>query len=105
MSGVLAEPDVEIEVIGLLRPEHARQRLAHHSGSVVVDSRWCDGAIGLVGCRSAGGDYLVEPGEGILMLERRRRTQAHAIGDGALGGNDRPPMGGNFGALALGVHG
>ena len=39
MRLALAQPGVEVEVVGLLGPQHAGERLAHHRLGVIVDAR------------------------------------------------------------------
>ena len=46
---VLAQPQVDVEVVALLRPQHPGQRLAHHRCRVVADGRRGDGVVELVG--------------------------------------------------------
>jgi hypothetical protein len=105
MGLVLAQPHVEVEVVGLLRPQHAGQRLAHDRGGVVADRRGRDRRVELVGLGAAGLDDRVEADEGVHQLRLGVGAQPHPHGHRALGGHHEPQVGGRLGALPGGVDG
>src|SRR5260221_9561106 len=64
-DAVLLEPAVGVEVVELLAPEQARERLAHDARLVLAERRWRDGAVELVGLGLSRAHRPVEAGEGI----------------------------------------
>ena len=60
MSIVFLQPQIDVEVVELLAPEHPGQRLAHDGGGVGADPRRREGGVELVGLLAAEPEHLVE---------------------------------------------
>ena len=81
MALVLAQPSLEVEVVELLAPQHARQRLAVHAPFIVVQRLRRNPIVEFVRVRDPALECLLEPAEGIADLEtpdalrRLRRPQ------------------------------
>ena len=57
---VFLVPLGEVEEVVLLGPQHSRQRLPHHPGRVLADTRWCYCAVELVGLSQTALQHLRE---------------------------------------------
>ncbi len=104
MGAALLQPDVDVEVVGLLRPQHPGQRLAHHRGRVGRHGGRREGPVELVGLVQPGSDDRRRVGERLAERFRclrqaqprlRRPTRRH----------DEAYVGCHLGPLAGGVHG
>jgi hypothetical protein len=86
LSGI-GEPVADHVVVELLRPEHSRERLAHHVSRVVSEASGDDRRVELVRLALAQGDDLGGPIEGTAALPRN--PQVHRL---ALSGADLEPV-------------
>ena len=68
MRLVLAEPDVQVEVVALLRPQHPGQGLAHHGCRVVAHLGRGDRHVEVVGLGPALLDELVDAGQRVTAV-------------------------------------
>src|SRR3990167_11127651 len=82
VGSMLPQPLVEIEIIVLLRPEHAGQRLTHHFPRFLIYGGRGDRIIKLVRLRFSRGHGLVEAPERVLAGKLRgfgREDEAHPL--------------------------
>ena len=82
MAVVLAQPALEIEIVELLAPQHAGQRLAVDEALVLGQRGRRDPLVEVVGLGDPGGEHRVEAGEGVAWRAVRGRAgrQAQAAG-------------------------
>ena len=66
MTAMLAQPVLQVEVVVLLRPQHARQRLPVHSALILVQGLRCDPLVEFVGLGDPPVESSLEPVEGIV---------------------------------------
>ena len=78
MTLVLLQPLIQIEVVELLAPEHARQRLAVHPPLIFTQRSRRDPFVEFVGVGDPAFEDLVEIAEGIAYLGGRQ-TQADGL--------------------------
>src|SRR5437764_1063560 len=104
MGAVLLEPDVDVEIVRLLRPQHSGQALTHYRGGVSSNRWWRDGFVELVRFMPAGGNQFVEGREGIPTVERRCWAQAHSVGNGAAGRDNGAKVGCRLRSLSRRIH-
>ena len=99
---VLAQPDVQVEVVVLLGPQHSGQGLTHDHRAVLVQRCRDDRRVELVGLRLTQRQHLVEVRERVVGA-RRRGGQAQVEHDLAASRDDRLPVGSDLRA-ALRAH-
>ena len=78
MTLVLLKPSIQIEVVVLLAPEHARQRLAVHAPFVLVQRRRRNPVVEFVGVGDPALEDVLETAEG-LVDPGRRQTEADGL--------------------------
>ena len=78
MTLVLLQPLIQIEVVVLLAPEHARQRLAVHPAFIFVQRLRRNPIVEFVSVGDPAFEYLLETAEGIVYLGGRQ-TQADGL--------------------------
>src|ERR671918_3204350 len=89
VGGITLEPLLDHIVIELLRPEHARHRLAHDVLSVGCETRRSDGSVELIGLFSTFCERKI-----IARAEGSARGRGHfSIGEPKLYGGALPPAG------------
>jgi hypothetical protein len=101
MALVLGQPELQVEVIVLLAPEHPRQRLAVHPALVFAESAGRDPVVEFVRVSDAALEDLLEALEGIL---RRRGCEPQADRLAAAAGHVEHIVGRGFGPRLGGIH-
>ena len=82
MTPVLLQPSIQIEVVVLLAPEHARQRLAVHPPFILVQRVRRNPIVELVGVGDPALEYLLETAKG-LVDPGGRQTEADGLASAA----------------------
>ena len=82
MTLVLLKPSIQIEVVVLLAPQHARQRLAVHPPFILVQRRRRNPIVELVSVGDPALEDLVEAAEGLLG-PGGRQTEADGLASAA----------------------
>ena len=100
MALVLLEPSIQIEVVVLLAPEHARQRLAVHAPFVLAQRRRRNPVVELVGVGDPAVEDLLETAKGIGGPGRR---ETEADGLASAGGHVERIVGRRLGPGLAGV--
>ena len=70
MTLVLAQPLLQVEVVELLAPQHARQRLAVHPALILVQRVGRNPLVEFVGVGDAACAHLLETAKGSLLSRR-----------------------------------
>src|SRR6266404_91794 len=105
LSRIAVDPFVLDIVVVLLRPEHARERLAHHALGVGAEIAWYHFAIELVGFAQTGCEHAIE-----LWTERMHLTRSLFFGETQFhrnrlaGSNRQLVVGGGFRPSVAWVH-
>ena len=99
MAAVLAQPALEVEVVVLLAPQHAGQRLAVDATLILGERPRRDPLVELVGVGDAAREDLLEIAEGIRgpvgrQAQADRRAAARRHVEGIVGGRLGPGPGG-----------
>ena len=105
MRVALAEPHVEVEVIRLLRPQHAGKRLTHDEPGVLAGVGRRDRVVELVGLAPAHREVAVGVCERLGERVGRVPCQTHQERGLLTPGNRRDDVGRCLGSLAGRVHG
>ncbi len=103
MCVVLLQPPVQVEVVELLRPEHAGERLAVYAALVLAERARRDPVVELVGIEDPLAEGVLEVGA--ERLARRAGGQAKPDGLAASGRHVDDVAGRRLGAGLRGVHG
>ena len=101
MALVLLQPSLQIEVVVLLAPQHARQRLAVHPALIFVQRGRRDPLVEFVGVGDPAFEHLLEAAEGIVYPGGR---QTEADGLAAAAGHVEDIVGRRLGPGLGGIH-
>ena len=97
---MLLEPSIQVEVVVLLAPQHAGQRLAMHPALIVGERLRRDPLVEFVGVGDPALERLLEAAKG-LIDPRGRQTEADGLA--SAGGHVEGVVGGRLGAHLGGV--
>jgi hypothetical protein len=100
MTVVLLQPSIQIEVVVLLAPQHAGQRLAMHPALIVGQRRRRDPLVEFVGVSDPALERLLETAKGLIDPGGR---QTEADGLASARGHVEGVVGGRLGAHPRGV--
>ena len=101
MTPVLLKPSIQIEVVVLLAPEHAGQRLAVHPALIFVQRVGRNPIVEFVGVGDPAFEYPIETAKGIFCLGGR---QTEADGLAAAGGHIECIVSRRLGPNLGGIH-
>jgi hypothetical protein len=101
----LTQPAVDVEVVALLRPQHAGQCLAHDRLGIVAQRGRRDRVVELVPLRPPLRDHVGGVGKRLRKAVGALAGEPHVDRGRPAGGNLQTDVGGGLGPLAVRAHG